>query len=67
MEAERRERKPVEIIQGKPVEEVLRRAVRHALLAHKRAGNSVAAWKDGRVVLIPSDEIRVEEDEGGRG
>ena len=67
MESGRRERKPVSIVQGKPVEEVLRRAVRRALLAHKRAGNPVAVWKDGRVVLIPPGEIRVEDDEGGRG
>ncbi len=42
------------------IEHALRRAVRHALLTHKRAGNTVAAWKDGRVALIPAEEITVE-------
>ena len=43
--------------------EALRRAVRLALLQHKRAGNPVAVWRDGRVVWIPASEIPVEETE----
>ncbi|HYY98646.1 MAG TPA: SDR family oxidoreductase, partial [Pyrinomonadaceae bacterium] len=45
----------------------LRRAARRALLAHKRAGNPVATWRDGRVALIPPEEIPVEEAVGGEG
>ena len=44
----------------KAIEHAMRRAVQHALLAHKRAGNTVAAWKDGRVVLIAAEKIAVE-------
>jgi hypothetical protein len=44
----------------KAIEHAMRRAVQHALLTHKRAGNTVAAWKDGRVVLVTADKIRVE-------
>jgi hypothetical protein len=43
------------------VEEAMRDAVRHALLTHKRAGNPVVSWEDGRVVIIPAEEISVEE------
>ncbi|HZG50844.1 MAG TPA: hypothetical protein VEZ40_01800 [Pyrinomonadaceae bacterium] len=51
----------------KSIEQAMRRAVRHALLTHKRAGNTVAAWKDGRVVLVKSDNIQTEElAKGGR-
>ena len=32
-------------------------SVRSALLDHKRAGNPVAAWRDGRVVIVPPEEI----------
>lgn len=39
------------------ISEACERAVREALLKHKRAGNSVAVFRDGRVVLIPADEI----------
>jgi len=44
----------------KAIEQAMRRAVREALLTHKRGGNTVAAWKDGRVVLVNSDDIQVE-------
>jgi hypothetical protein len=52
-------------LEGKTIEHILRRAVRHALLEDKRAGNTVAAWEDGRVVLIPAAEIKItaEDDE----
>jgi hypothetical protein len=33
------------------------RGVRRAVLEHARAGRSVAAWKNGKVVLIPPQEI----------
>lgn len=54
------------ISEAEAVDKALKRAVRHALLTHKRAGNPIAAWKDGKVVWIPPDEIiipELEEDE----
>jgi hypothetical protein len=39
----------------------LRNAVQQALLQHKKAGNPVAAWRDGKVVLIKPEDIVVEE------
>jgi hypothetical protein len=36
-------------------------AVREALLFHKRNGNSIAVWQDGRVVILPPEEIVVDE------
>jgi hypothetical protein len=42
--------------------EVLQRAVNHALLMHKRLGNPVASWKDGRVIIIPAEEIVIPPD-----
>lgn len=33
------------------VENAMRRAVKEAIAAHHRAGNPVAIWKDGQVVL----------------
>jgi hypothetical protein len=32
-------------------------ATRQALLENKRAGNSIAVWRDGQVVLIPPELI----------
>lgn len=34
-------------------------AVRAALREHKCAGNSIAAWQDGKVVLLPPERIEV--------
>jgi len=49
------------ISHGKEIEAVLRRAVHDALLKHKRAGNPIPAWKDGKVVMIPPGEILVDD------
>lgn len=48
-------------VETKAIEHAMRRAVRHALLTHKRAGNTVAVWKDGRVVLVEAEKIPVNE------
>jgi len=42
---------------GKSIEKVLQRAVNHALMMHKRLGNPIATWKDGKVVIVPPEEI----------
>ena len=39
------------------VEDALARAVRAALRAHKRAGNSVPEWRDGKVRWLTPEEI----------
>lgn len=41
----------------------IRRAVRNAVLVHKQAGNPVAAWRDGKVILLAPDEIVLPEEE----
>jgi hypothetical protein len=33
------------------------RAIEEAVRDHKRAGNPIAVWRDGRVVLVPPEEI----------
>jgi hypothetical protein len=47
---------------GKSIEKVLQRAVNHALLMHKRLGNPIATWKDGKVVIVPPEEIVIPSD-----
>ena len=54
-------RKNISVVQGEPVVAALRRAARSALLEHKRVGNPVASWRGGKVVIIPAEEIQVEE------
>ena len=47
------------------MEAAMRRAVREALLRHKRLGESIAVWRDGRVVTVPPEEIVVDEEPDG--
>jgi len=43
--------------EGTAIDEALRRAVRDALLRHKKLGNPIAVWEDSRVVWVPPEEI----------
>ncbi|MGH7193344.1 MAG: hypothetical protein ACREJM_07380 [Candidatus Saccharimonadales bacterium] len=47
--------------EGTQIDAALADAVRDALIMHKRMGYPVAAWRDGRVVWIPPEEIVVDE------
>jgi|GEM_PF-522904 len=48
--------------QAVEIGKVLERAVNHALSMHKRLGNPIATWSDGRVVIIPPEEIYIAPD-----
>lgn len=59
-EAERNGRKDriKEILSDeKQITATLQRAVREAVEAHRRAGNPIAVWKNGKAVLIKPEEI----------
>ena len=43
--------------------EVLQRAVNDALRMHKRLANPIAAWRNGRVVIIPPEDINIPPDD----
>ncbi len=47
------------------IQRALGAAVRDALLRHKRDGDPVVIWRDGRVVWVPAEEIPIlPEDDG---
>jgi len=49
---------PAERVDDLPrISRALELAVREALQDHKRAGNPVAVWRNGRVEWIPPEEI----------
>jgi hypothetical protein len=57
------------VTHGKEIEEVFRQAVRQELLKSKKLGHAIASWRDGKVVIIPPEEIPVSdeaEEVGGR-
>jgi hypothetical protein len=35
----------------------IRNGVRDALIRHKKLGESIAVWQDGKVVIVPPEEI----------
>ena len=39
------------------IEMAVRRAVREAITRHKRAGNPIAVWREGKVVWLSPEEI----------
>jgi len=51
-------------VAGIPIGEVMEifaRASREALARHKALGIPAVIWRDGRVVIVPPEEIEVEE------
>jgi hypothetical protein len=51
--------------EGTPIDEAIDAAVRKAVIWHKRMGNPVAEWRDGRVVWVQPEDISFEDDRGG--
>jgi hypothetical protein len=48
---------------GKEIYRVLREAVKDALRVHKLLGQSIVVWKDGKVVIVPPEEISIDDDD----
>ena len=46
---------------GTAIDQAVSDAVRDALLFHKRMGNPIATWRDGKVVWIPPEQIEVDD------
>ena len=43
--------------QAEAIERILQAAVQKTLAIHKRLGNPISIWKDGKVVIVPPEEI----------
>ena len=50
------------IREGTLVDEAIRKAIRDAMLMHKKLGDPVVGLKNGKVVWIPADQIEVDEE-----
>jgi hypothetical protein len=62
--AGRSENKSVAAIfeEGTPIDRALERAARTAAIEHKREGQPLVIWRDGKVVLVPPEEIEISEE-----
>lgn len=47
---------------GRAIDEALRDAARDARRFHKALGNPMATWRDGRVVWVQPEDIRVDDE-----
>lgn len=55
---------PINLLtQGKEIENILREAGRQARIRHKKLGHSIVSWQDGKVVIIPPDEIVIDDND----
>ena len=45
--------------QFKKIEQALRKAVADAIARHKLLGQSIAIWKNGKVIIVPANKIKV--------
>lgn len=55
---------PIDLVaQAKAIENILREAGRQARIRHKKLGHPIVSWHDGKVVIIPPEEITVEDEE----
>ncbi len=50
------------VAQAKEVENILREAGRQARIRHKRLGHPIVSWENGKVVIIPPEEIQIEDE-----
>jgi len=48
---------PIEI----RAEEALKEAVKEAIAEHKRTGDPIVIWRNGKTVLVPPEELEVRE------
>ena len=46
-------------VSSQAIEAAMGKAVREALRRHKLLGESIAVWRDGKVVIVPAEEIEV--------
>ena len=46
---------------GMRAEEALKKAFADVIADHKRFGDSIVIWRDGKVVKIPADQIELRE------
>ncbi len=49
------------IAESDAVVAAIQASVTEALLAHKREGLPIVDWQNGRVVLVPPDEIEIDD------
>lgn len=61
MKQETSDKNPSEKAMAFRAEEALKKAVARAIAEHKRTGDPIVIWRDGKVVKIPAEQIEIHE------
>ena len=61
MKKEEKNNNLFEMSMASRAEEALKKAVARAIADHKRTGDPIVVWRDGRVVKIPAEQIEIRE------
>jgi len=59
MKKEEKNNNLFEMSMASRAEEALKKAVARAIADHKRTGDPIVVWRDGRVVKIPAEQIEI--------
>ncbi|MBW1794864.1 MAG: hypothetical protein JRJ38_10610 [Deltaproteobacteria bacterium] len=51
----------LEMSMASRAEEALKKAVAETIADHKRTGDPIVVWRDGKVVKIPAEQIEIRE------
>jgi hypothetical protein len=43
------------------IEQAMREAVGEAILTHKRLGLPMVEWQDGKIILVPADQLDLDD------
>ena len=49
-----------DFLEGTPIDDAIAAGVREARRMHKLLGNPIAEWRDGKVVIVPPEEIELD-------
>ncbi|MHB1559911.1 MAG: hypothetical protein ACYC61_20875 [Isosphaeraceae bacterium] len=53
------------LLDGRSIQRAQKHAWRDAMIRHKRLGQPIVVWREGKVVWIPAEEIEVPREDVG--
>ncbi|MFQ3586316.1 MAG: hypothetical protein SNJ74_07400 [Fimbriimonadaceae bacterium] len=57
-----RKRLAERLLSDEELDQAVKEAVRRALIEHKRKRNTVAIWENGKVKIVPAEQIPIPDD-----
>lgn len=48
-----------QVNKSKRIDAGIKKAIKDAIIRHKLLGESIAIWKDGKVIIVPANKIKI--------